>query len=349
MVRKEDFGTMPDGRQVSRYILTNGQGLEVGLLDYATAINSFRVPDRSGALTDIVLGFDSLDGYLHNTWFVGAVVGRYANRIADARFSLNGSEYTLNANNGPNTLHGGPQGFFSKLWKAEPQDDSSVTFIHYSPDGEEGYPGNLLAEVTYTLTDNNELKLDYRATSDKATVINLTSHGYFNLAAESGGTIFDHELKLDADFFVPTDATSIPTGEIRPVHGTAFDFADFHRISERIGGEEEQLKLGSGYDHCWVLRKSQVGELTRAATLRESTTRRSLEVWTTEPGIQFYSGNFLDGSMAGRGGRKIQKHAALCLETQHFPDSPNRAHFPSTVLRPGGKYRSTTVFKVAAS
>lgn len=348
MLRKEHFGRTPDGRNVSRFVLTNANGVEVTITEYAAAITSLKAPDRNGRFADIVLGFDSLDGYLQDKAFLGAVVGRYANRIANARFSLDGKEYRLVANNRQHTLHGGSEGFHKKVWVPRASGENFVALAYVSPDGEQGFPGNLTADVTYTLTDANELKLEYRATTDKPTVVNLSGHAYFNLADEGHGDILHHELMMDADLFIPTDATSIPTGEFRPVVGSPFDFTRFTRIGDHIASNDEQVALGSGYDRCWVLRKKQVGQLTRAASVREPNSGRSLEVWTTEPGIQFYSGNFLDGTIQGRRGNVYRQHSGFCLETQHFPDSPHHAHFPSTVLRPGEEYRSTTVYILSA-
>lgn len=339
---------MPDGREVSRYFLTNANGLEVAVTNYAAAITSLKTPDRQGNIADVVLGFDSLESYLNDKVFMGAVVGRYANRIAKARFVLDGKEYRLTANNGANTLHGGTNGFFKKLWELKASRGNSVTLSYVSPDGEEGFPGNLMAEVTYTLTDTNELKLAYRATTDKPTVVCLTGHAYFNLAGEGDPSILDHELLIDADAFVPTDSSSIPTGEIRPVKGTPFDFSNSTRIGIRIDTDDEQMKYGHGYDVCWALRDSPTGELRRAAIVRDSNSGRSLEMWTTEPGIQFYSGNFLNGSFEGKSGHRYPRRSGFCLETQHYPDSPNQPHFPSTVLRLGHEYRSTTIYKFSA-
>jgi len=349
MLRREQFGKMPDGREVSRYFLTNASGMEVAVTNYAAAITSLKVPDRQGKFADVVLGFDSLDGYLNDKVFMGAVVGRYANRIANARFVLDGNEYRLSANNGANTLHGGANGFFKKLWELKASRGNSVSLSYTSPDGEEGFPGNLVAEVTYTLTDANELKLVYRASTDKPTVVCLTGHAYFNLAGEGNPSVLDHELKIDADAYVPTDSSSIPTGEIAPVKGTPFDFTRPTTIGDQIESDHVQMKHGQGYDVCWVLRKEHVDELTRAAFVREPNSGRGLEIWTTEPGIQFYSGNFLNGSFEGKSGHRYPRRSGLCLETQHYPDSPNQVHFPSTVLRPGEEYRSTTIYKFSAT
>ena len=348
MPRTEKFGNMPDGREVSRWTMSNGNGLEVILTNYAAAITSIKVPDRTGQASDVVLGFSSLEGYLNDKVFMGAVVGRYANRIGDARFTLDGKEYQLSANNRQNTLHGGPNGYFKKLWKTIAANDHYVMFQHVSPDGEEGFPGNLTAEIRYSINEANELRLDYRAVTDKATVVCLTGHAYFNLAGEGNPSILDQELTIDSDLYVPTDSASIPTGEIRPVKGTPFDFTTVRPIGKDIEADDEQLKSANGYDRCWVLRKKQIGQLTRASVLSDSQSGRVLEIWTTEPGIQFYSGNFLDGTITGKSGRKYPFRSGLCLETQHFPDSPNHAHFPTTVLRPGEEYRSTTIYKFSA-
>lgn len=336
---------MPDGRNAERFVLTNQHGVELELTNYAAAIIGMKVPDRRGNVADVVFGFDSLDGYLTDKVFMGAIVGRFANRIANARFSLDGTEYQLPANNKQNTLHGGPNGFYRKLWDVKKTADNSVTFAYVSRDGEEGLPGNLAVEATYTLTDGNEIRIDYFATTDKATVVNLTNHAYFNLQGDGKSGILGYELEIPAEFYIPTDANSIPTGEIRPVKGTVFDFTAPRKIGERIGDNDDQIKFANGYDVCWVLRKKQNGVLTHAASLTDPASGRTLEISTTEPGIQFYSGNFLDGSFKGKNGQCYPFRSALCLETQHFPDSPNRAHFPSTVLRPGQEYRSTTVYK----
>jgi aldose 1-epimerase len=339
---------MPDGREVSRWMMSNANGLEVTLTNYAAAITSIKAPDRNGQQADVVLGFSTLDGYLNDKVFMGAIVGRYANRIANARFTLDGTEYQLPANNGQHTLHGGPNGYFKKLWKTIAANDRYVVFQYVSPNGEEGFPGNLTAEIRYSLSEANELRLDYRAVTDRATVVCLTGHAYFNLAGEGNPSILDHELTIDADLYVPTNVGSIPTGEIRPVKGTPFDFTGAQRIGAGIEGDNEQLKSANGFDRCWVLRKKQIGQLTRASMLYEPQSGRSMEIWTTEPGIQFYSGNFLDGTVIGKGGRPYPFRSGLCLETQHFPDSPNHAHFPTTVLRPGEEYRSTTIYKFSA-
>jgi galactose mutarotase-like enzyme len=329
------------------FTLTNAHGIEVRVITYGGIITSIRTPDRAGHLDDIVLGFDSLAGYLQGSPYFGAIVGRYANRIANGEFSLDGTTYHLAKNNGPNSLHGGIRGFDKVVWSGEPfQSDSGtgVTLRYTSKDGEEGFPGTVVARVTYTLTPRDELIVDYEATSDKATPINLSQHTYWNLHGSAGGEILDHLLSLDAPAFTPVDSTLIPTGEIVPVEGTPFDFRTATRIGARIGQDNEQLRFGRGYDHNWVLARGGKTGLVHAARLVEPNSGRTLDVSTTEPGLQFYSGNFLDGSIKGKGGRVYAHRTGLCLETQHFPDSPNHPSFPSTILRPGATYRSRTVF-----
>jgi len=350
IVKKAGFTRAPfgnvDGKPVFVYTLSNANGMEVRAMSYGAIIVSLRARDRDGRPDDIVLGFDVLDGYLAGHPYFGAIVGRYGNRIAKGRFELDGKTYQLATNNGPNHLHGGARGFDKVVWEAEPFDrdgQSGVVFTHTSPDGDEGYPGTLNVRVTYTLTPANELIVDYDATTDRATPINLTQHSYFNLAGAGTGDILDHQLTLDADRFTPVDATLIPTGEVAPVEGTPFDFRRPTAIGARIGADHVQLKNGTGYDHNWVLSRSG-GGLVHAARLLEPTTGRTLDVSTTEPGVQFYSGNFLDGKLTGRSGHVYKQRYGLCLETQHFPDSPNHQHFPSTILRPGERYRSSTVF-----
>lgn len=343
-VHREPFGSTPDGQAVELITLTNARGMELRAMTRGATITHLRVPDRSGVLGDVVLGYDSLSGYLASSPYFGAVVGRYGNRIARGRFSLGGQAYTLATNNGPNHLHGGVEGFDKVIWAAETFEREGalgVTFRYVSHDGEEEYPGTLTAAVTYTLTDANEVDIAYEATTDKATPVNLTQHSYFNLAGS--GDILGHELMLAADRFTPVDSTLIPTGALAPVSGTPFDFTSAHPIGERIGANDEQLRFGGGYDHNFVLNRSDSG-LVLAAHLRDPASGRVLEIRTTEPGIQFYSGNFLDGSITGRGGVVYGHRAGLCLETQHFPDSPNQAAFPSTILEPGQTYRSRTLW-----
>jgi len=344
-MEKRPFGKLADGRDASLYVLSNKNGIEAAITDFGAALVSFKVPDKNGKLGDVVLGFDSVDGYVTDSSFQGKIVGRYANRIAKGQFTLNGATYTLPTNDGPNHLHGGPTGIHKVLWQAKDvstADAPALELTYASKDGDEGYPGNVSMKVTYTLTANNELKIDYLATTDKPTVINLTNHAYFNLAGQ--GDILKHQLKLSASKFTPVDATLIPTGELREVKGTPFDFTTATDIGARINQEDEQLKLGKGYDHNWVLDKTDAS-LTTAAQVYEPTTGRVLEVLTTEPGIQFYSGNFLDGTLKGKSNAVYAHRNGFCLETQHFPDSPNKPAFPSTVLNPGSEYKTTTIYK----
>jgi len=344
-VTEESFGQLPDGRPVALFRLQNASGMEVEVLNYGAIIRAIRVPDREGNRGDVVLGFDSLAAYLQPHPYIGAVVGRYANRIGGARFVLDGQTYELAANDGPNHLHGGVRGFDKVLWEAESftsENEAGVRFTYASPDGEEGYPGTLRATVTYTLADSNALVIDYEATTDKPTIVNLTQHAYFNLAGR--GDILNHELQLFADFYTPVDERLIPTGEICPVAGTPLDFRIPQRIGARIDADHEQIRRGRGYDHNFVLRHTERGKLELAARVYEPTSGRIMRVYTTEPGLQFYSGNFLDGSLTGKGGMVYARRTGFCLETQHFPDSPNKTHFPSPVLRPGQTYRSRTVY-----
>jgi aldose 1-epimerase len=342
-VEKVQFGKTHDGTTVEQYVLRNRSGVVAKLITYGATLSDLVVPDASGSNASIVLGFDSLDGYLADEPYLGATIGRVGNRIAGGTFELNGQSYKLAANNGPNHLHGGLKGFDKVVWKAEPHEgsDPSVTFSYASRDGEEGYPGNLSVRVTYTLTANNEIRLDYWATTDKATPVNLTNHSYFNLAGESSGTILDHELMIAADEFTPVDATLIPTGQIVPVRGTPMDFTTPTRIGARI--DQVPGAPPGGYDHNYVLRPHS--SLALAARLRDPKSGRAMEVLTTEPGVQFYSGNFLDGKIKGRSGTPYVKHAALCLETQHFPDSVHHPNFPTTILQPGQTFTSQTVYR----
>jgi aldose 1-epimerase len=343
---RSPFGTV-DGKEVFLYTLRNKSGMEARITNYGGIVVSLLVPDRSSRPGDVVLGYDSLSSYLKATPYFGAIVGRYGNRIGKARFTLEGMEYTLSANDGPNTLHGGLRGFDKVVWEADettPATRPSLSLSYLSRDGEEGYPGNLKATVVYTLTDSNELRIDYTAMTDRPTVMNLTHHSYFNLAGEGSGDILSHELMLNADRFTPIDAGLITTGELRPVEGTPMDFRTPAAIGARIGVKDDQLRFGKGYDHNWVLNRTGDG-LFLAARLSEKTSGRVMEVWTTQPGVQFYSGNFLDGTNIGKGGKAYAYRTGLCLETQHFPDSPNQPTFPSTVLRPGENFTSTTVYK----
>jgi len=349
-VKKESFGTLPDGTPVDLYTMTNVQGMEIRAMNYGGIVVSLRVPDRKGNLDDIALGFDDLKGYLANTPYFGAIIGRYGNRIANGKFTLDGRDYTLAKNNGPNTLHGGLKGFDKVIWHAEPfQNDAGVgiTLTYTSKDGEEGFPGNLRTKVTYTLTDKNEWIIDYEAVTDKSTPVNLTEHTYFNLAGEGKGDVLSHLLKLNASRFTPVDQNLIPTGELRPVKATPMDFTEPTSIGARIDADYEQLRFGRGYDHNFAL-DGKGSDPVLAARVKELTTGRVLEVYTTEPGLQFYSGNFLDGTIKGKQGHVYKQRFAFCLETQHFPDSPNHPDFPTTVLRPGQKYHSRTIYKMSA-
>jgi aldose 1-epimerase len=329
-VTRAIFGTMPDGRAVEVFTLANARGLEVRIITYGGIIVSLQAPDRHGRRDDVVLGYDTLDGYLTSSRYVGAIVGRYANRIAQGRFRLDGRTYQLARNNGPHHLHGGTRGFDKVLWEAGPFQNArgaGVLLTHTSPDGDEGYPGSLSIRVTYTLTDANELIADFAATTDRPTPVNLTQHSYFNLAGRGAGDVLRHELMIDADRFTPVDATLIPTGVLAPVAGTPFDFRQPTAIGARIDQPDAQLAIGKGYDHTFVLNGGGAA-LALAARVVEPVSGRTLEVLTTEPGLQFYTGD----------------RRAFCLEAQHFPDSPNQPEFPSTILRPGGEYRSRTVF-----
>jgi aldose 1-epimerase len=341
-----------EGKPIEMVTLTNKNGVELHAITYGATITSLKVPDKNGKLADVVLGFDTPDGYTANPPppFFGAVVGRYGNRIAKGKFTLDGKTYTLATNNGVNHLHGGNKGFDKRLWTVttkETPEGSSATFTRTSPDGEEGYPGTLHASVTYTLTDKNELIVQYHATSDKATPINLTQHTYWNLAGEGSGDILGQVLTINADRYTPVDDTLIPTGELAPVAGTPFDFRTPTAIGKRIEENDAQLKKGPGYDHNWVLNRTGAG-LELAARLTDPKSGRTLTITTTEPGLQFYSGNFLDGTIKGKSGHVYGHRSGLCLETQHFPDSPNHPKFPSTILNPGKSYDSKTVFSFSA-
>lgn len=347
-VQQKEFGTH-EGRPVNLYTLKNAHGVEIQAMNYGGIILSIRVPDRKGEFADIVLGHDKLEGYVPNKPYLGAIVGRYANRIANGTFTVEGKTYTLPKNDGPNTLHGGTTRTFDKVvWDAEPlKGKNGVTFSYLSKDGEEGFPGNLKMKVTYTLTDNNELVIDYEATTDKATPINVSQHSYFNLKGEGNGDILDHEVMINADRFTPVDKNLIPTGELQPVKGTPMDFTTPTKIGARIDDNYEQLQLGHGYDHNFVINRKGPG-MVLAARVSEPTTGRVLEVSTTQPGVQFYTGNFLDGSVTGKEGHVYNRRYGLCLETQHFPDSPNHPKFPSTILKPGETFHQKTVFKFSA-
>ncbi|HEV3203163.1 MAG TPA: aldose epimerase family protein [Gemmataceae bacterium] len=343
-IQKMDFGKTSEGTPVDLYLLTNGTGVRAKIITYGGIITELLVPDRDGKLGDVVLGFDDLKGYLAGHPYFGAIVGRVANRIAKGRFTLDGKEYALATNNGPNALHGGNKGFDKVVWRAEPRevaDGVNLTLTYVSPDGEEGYPGKLTATVVYTLTNQNELKIDYSATTDKATPVNLSNHSYFNLAGPASGNILGHEIQIEADKFTPVDDTLIPTGEIKSVQGTPLDFTKPATIGARI----DQLKGDpGGYDHNLVL-NSGAKTPALAVRVREPKTGRVMEMFTREPGVQFYTGNFLDGKLKGKNGVVYQKHQGFCLEAQHFPDSVNHPNFPSTILRPGKTYAQTTVYR----
>src|SRR6185436_7044992 len=332
IVKRQPFGTA-NGEPVEMLTLTNKNGVEVSAITYGGIITSIKTPDRTGAIGDIVLGFNSIDGYLGDHPFFGAIIGRYGNRIAKGRFTIDGKAYTLATNNGPNHLHGGNKGFDKRIWKVELVPASAgragIAFLYTSADGEEGYPGKLDVKVTYTLTDDNQLEVAYDATTDKATHVNLTQHSYFNLAGEGGGDILGHELTIDADRYTPVDATLIPTGEIAPVQGTPFDFRKSTKIGARIDAANAQIKNGQGYDHNWVFTRTSTTGLQRAARVYEPKSGRTLEVSTTEPGMQFYTGNFLDGKLVGKSGKPYGRRSGFCLETQHYPDTPNHANFPT--------------------
>lgn len=340
-IQKSPFGKMPDGAQVDQYTLTSGNGLRVKIITYGATITSVEMPDASGKLDVITLYLDSLDGYLAGHPFFGSTVGRYANRIAKGKFTLDGVQYTLATNNGENHLHGGVTGFDKAVWKAEPVEGDGfvgVTFTHTSPDGDEGYPGTLTAQVTHTLTSDNQLRMEYTAKTDKPTVVNLTNHAYWNLAGAGSGDVLDHVLLINADRYLPVDEGLIPLGELADVKGTPMDFTQPHSIGSRIAQVE------GGYDHCYVLNTQKGEQLMLAARVTESKSGRVMEIYTTQPGIQLYTGNFLDGTLTVAG-KPAKKHYALCLETEHFPDSPNRPEYPSTVLRPGQTYHEVTVHK----
>lgn len=348
-ISQADWGET-DGKKVALFTLTNKNGVEVKITNYGAAVTSWITPDKSGNNSNIVLGFDSLSGYLQKPPipYFGAIVGRYGNRIGKAQFTIDGNTYKLAANNGPNNLHGGNKGFDKVVWDATPSSDgaASLTLTYLSKDGEEGFPGNLKATVKYTLTDDDELLIQYDAETDKATPVNLTNHSYFNLTGDVSNTILDHTVWIDADKFTPVDNTLIPTGELKPVKGTPFDFTSPHKIGERIASVPGAPP--GGYDHNWVL-NNQSNSLKLVAWVTDSISGRKLEVYTTEPGLQFYTGNFLNGSIKSRDGKPIKKNAAFCMETQHYPDSPNKPDFPSTILKPGEKYHTETKYKVSVA
>ena len=346
-VHREPFGRTAHGHDVERFTLTSSAGVTIRVLSFGGAIQSMLVPDRNGAIADVTLGYDTLPEYERDKSYLGSLVGRYANRIREGRFSLDGRDYALAKNAGANHLHGGVRGFNKAVWKVEPfeeRGDLGLVLEHVSPDGDENYPGTLRARVTYLLTANAELRIDFHATTDAPTPVNLTQHAYFNLAGSGSGDILDHVLELRAARFTPVDATLIPTGELRSVRGTPFDFSTPERIGTRIDGDDEQLRLAGGYDHNFVLDGDGRDGPALAARLTDPASGRGIDVHTTEPGMQFYSGNFLDGTVAGKGGVPHRYRSGLALETQHFPNSPNEPGFPTTILRPGEEHRSRTIY-----
>ena len=348
-ISKTPFGTTPTGEKVDIYTLRNVNGMEAKICNYGGIVVSLKTPDKNGNMGDVVLGYDTLAEYIKESPYFGCLVGRYGNRIAKGKFSLNGKEYTLATNNYPNALHGGLKGFDKVVWSAAPKETPAgpaLELKYLSKDGEEGYPGNLSVTATYTLTADNGLRLDYSATTDKDTVLNLTQHSYFNLAGK--GDILSHEVMINSEKFTPVDSTLIPTGELRPVKGTPFDFNVPTAIGARINQDDEQLKFGKGYDHNFVINKP-AGQLSLMAKVSEKTTGRVLEVLSTEPALQFYSGNFLDGTLKGKGGWVYQFRNGFCMEPQHYPDSPNKPQFPSVVLKPGQTYQNTIIFRFSVT
>ena len=344
-IQKEAFGTLPDGRVVNRYTLSNRKGMEVKVINYGGIIQSVCVPDKEGVIEDVTLGFDTLPPYFQNAPYFGALIGRYGNRIANGKFTLEGVDYTLPVNNGPNHLHGGTTGFNKAFWEINVEEDSNALVLTYvSSDGEQGYPGTLRCSVVYRLTEDNVLWIEYTATTDKSTIVNLTQHAYFNLAGSKSITVLDHSLSLEAEAFLPVNKQLIPIGEFRSVGNTVFDFLQAKPIGKHMGEQEEQLLLAGGYDHCWIIKKVEEDLLQKVARVEEPSSGRRMEVFTSEPGVQLYTGNFLDGTLKGKSNNSYPKHGGFCLETQHFPDSPNQVTFPNTVLHPHDTYRSTTVY-----
>ncbi|PIB30566.1 aldose epimerase family protein [Maribacter sp. 4G9] len=347
-ITESDYGTTQDGKKVSQFSLKNDGGIEVDIITYGGRITSLKTPDKEGNMQNVVLGFDNLAQYEKDNPYFGSLIGRYGNRIAKGKFSIGEEAYTLAQNNGENSLHGGIKGFDKQVWDAKAQEGdntASLILTYLSRDMEEGFPGNLSTTVTYTLNNDNSLDVLYEATTDKATIVNLTQHAYFNLSGDFSNTILDHVVEIDADAYLPVDSGLIPTGELRSVEGTPFDFREPKTVGSDISEENEQLKLGGGYDHCWVLNDQQAG-FRKVASAYHPATGRFLEVSTDEPGIQFYTGNFLDGTLPAPNNGTYAKRSGLCLETQHYPDSPNQEEFPSVVLNPGEKYVTKTTFKL---
>jgi len=350
-MQKQVFGKLDDGQEIYLYTLTNQKGMQAGIITYGGAVVSLKVPDHKGELGDVVLGYANLDGYVHDKAYFGALIGRYGNRIAHGKFVLDGKTYMLFKNDGDNTLHGGKIGFNKRVWTAKEVSSPAgpaLELTYLSPDGEEGFPGNLSVKVVYTLMNDNALRIEYNATTDKDTVLNLTNHSYFNLAGQGNGDILADEVTIHASRFTPVDANLIPTGELQPVKGTPFDFTKPMVVGARIDDNYEQLKLGHGYDHNFVLDGGGKGALQLAAEVYEPNSGRVMDVLTTQPAVQFYTGNFLDGTVTGKDGKVYQRRSALCLETQHYPDSPNHPSFPTTELKPGQHYHYVTVYKFLA-
>jgi aldose 1-epimerase len=346
-ISQAPFGNTPDGTPVAIYTLRNTKGMEARIMTYGGIVQSLKVPDKNGKLGDVVLGYDDLDGYLKTTPYFGALIGRYGNRIGGAKFMLEGKTYTLATNNGPNSLHGGIKGFDKVVWKATSlvaADSPALQLTYFSKDGEEGFPGNFKVTAVYTLTDNNELRLNFTATTDQPTVCNLTHHSYFNLAGQGNGDILGHEVYINSDKTTPVDKELITTGEFAPVDGTPFDFRKPTAIGARINDPDQQLQYGPGYDHNWVINKP-LGQLGLMARVYEPATGRVMEVWSTELGLQFYAGNFLDGTITGKAGKVYQRRTGFCMEPQHYPDSPNKPMFPTTELKPGETYQNTIIYR----
>jgi aldose 1-epimerase len=344
LVTEKPFGKTPTNEAVTLYTLKNTQGMEVQIMNYGAIITKIIVPDKNEVMEDVVLGFDKAEDYIKDSPYFGAVVGRYGNRIAAGKFSLDGKNYTLAAQNNGQHLHGGLKGFDKRVWKTTAKTANSITFAYLSQDGEEGFPGNLQVQITYSLNEENALSLAYEATTDQATVLNLCNHSYFNLSGNNKRDILDHSIQLNTPYFIPVNSVLIPTGEIKSVTGTPFDFTKAKKMGLEINANDEQIKAGGGYDHCFATKKAP-GAFEQIAHVTEPISGRVMDVFTTEPGVQFYTGNFLDGHLTGKYGAVYSKRTGFCLETEHFPDSPNQANFPSTVLRPGEKYTSKTVYQ----